>query len=69
MTAYIGFTGQDIYELILKFGRRASSNYARDLDISECLRDPESDDWWDVDIKHRTIWIQLERKSRLRTHT
>lgn len=60
MTAYIGFTGQDSYELTLKFGRKALSRYARDLDISDCLPDPESDGWWDVDIKHRTIWIQLD---------
>jgi len=60
MTAYIGKTGQDIYELTLRFGKKALSRYARDLDISECLPDSEHDDWWDVDINHRAIWIQLD---------
>ena len=60
MTAYIGVTGQDIYELTLKFGKKALSRYARDLDISECLPDPERHDWWDVDIKVRAIWVQLD---------
>ena len=60
MTAYIGATGQDIYELTLKFGSKALSRYARDLDISDCLPDPVSSDWWDADVKRRTIWIQLD---------
>ena len=60
MTAYIGVTGQDIYELTLKFGKKALSRYARNLDISECLPDPEIDDWWDIDVKHRAIWVQLD---------
>ena len=60
MTAYIGFTGQDLYELTLKFGKKALSRYARGLDISECLPSPESDEWWDVDIDRRTMWIQMD---------
>lgn len=59
MTAFIGFSGQDAYELTLNFGAKALSRYARDLDISECLPDTESDDWWDFDIARRTIFIQL----------
>ncbi len=60
MTAYIGPTGQDIYELTLKFGKKALSRYARGLDVTECLPSPESDNWWDVDIDRRTILIQLD---------
>ena len=60
MTVYIGPTGQDVFELTLKFGRKALSRYSRGLDISVCLPNPESDDWWEVDIKRRTIWIQLD---------
>jgi hypothetical protein len=60
MSAYMGPTGQDKYELILKFGKEALSRYARGLDISECVPSPESDDWWDVEIDRRTILIQLD---------
>jgi hypothetical protein len=60
MTTYMGPTGQDIYELTLKFGKKALSRYARGLDISECLPSPKIDNWWDVDIDRRTILIQLD---------
>lgn len=60
MVAYMGPTGQDIYELTLKFGKKALSRYARGLDISECVSGPESDNWLDVDIERRIILIQLD---------
>ncbi len=60
MSAYIGPVGQDKYELILKFGKKALSRYARGFDISECVPSPESDNWWEVEIDRRTILIQLD---------
>jgi hypothetical protein len=60
LAAYVGPTGQDKYELILKFGPEALSRYARDLDIAECLPDPASQSWWEVDIELRIIYIQLD---------
>jgi hypothetical protein len=60
MTAYTGISGQDIYQLTLIFGRKALSRFARDLDISVCFPDSDSEGWWDVDVERRTIWIQLD---------
>ena len=60
LLVYIGPAGQDKYELILKFGTKALSRYARGLDICECVPGAESDNWWDVDIDRRTMLIQLD---------
>ena len=60
MSAYMGPTGQDIYVLTLKFGKKALSRYARGLDISECVPSPERDNWWKVEIDRRTILIQWD---------
>ena len=60
LTAYIGRTGQDIYQLVLLFGPKALSRYARGLNILECIPDLENEDWWDVDIEQRILWLQLK---------
>jgi len=39
MRAYIGKDGQDMYDLILNFGRRSLSRHARGLDLQECVPD------------------------------
>ena len=49
MTAFIGLSGQDKYELTLKFGNKSLSKYARDLDISECVANPDNSNWFDID--------------------
>lgn len=60
MTAFIGISGQDKYELTLKFGNKALSKFARDLGITECVPNSENTDWFDIDIKGQTILIQLD---------
>lgn len=60
MTAFIGLSGQDKYELTLKFGKKSLSKYARHLDISECVPNPENNNWLDIDIERQEISIQLE---------
>jgi hypothetical protein len=42
LTAFTGLSGQEKYELTLKFGDKAVSRYARDLNISECLINSEN---------------------------
>lgn len=59
MTAFVGVDGQDKYELILQFGRKALSRYARGLDICECIPEPPSIDWFEIDTTEHKIWIQL----------
>lgn len=59
LTAYLGVTGQDKYNLTIHFGNKALSKYARGLDISECLPKPEEQDWFSVDIEQLKMEIQL----------
>jgi len=60
MSAYAGLSGQDLYELILYFGNKSLSRYARGLNITECLPSLESHDHFHVDIERRIISIQLD---------
>jgi len=55
LSTFIGLTGQDKYELTLKFGNKALSKYARDLDISECVPNSENKDWFHIDIERQKI--------------
>ena len=59
MTAFIGKTGQDKYELILRFGKESLSKYARDSEIIECIPKPEKNDWLNVDVINKQVTIQL----------
>lgn len=59
MTAYIGFDGQDKYELILNFGRKALSRYARGLDIKECIPPPTDSGWYEVDQINKVVIVNL----------
>jgi len=60
MTAFIGLSGQDKYELTLKFGNKALSKYVKGLEISECVPNPKNNNWFDIDIERRRISIQLD---------
>ena len=60
MTAFIGMTEQDKYELTLKFGKKALSRYAKGLDIIECVPNSENGNGFDIDIDKRKVVIQLE---------
>ena len=41
LKAFIGKDRQAEYELILKFGNKALSSYVRNLDIKECVPNPD----------------------------
>lgn len=58
--AFIGKDGQSEYGLILKFGKKALSRFARGLDIKECIPKQNIDDWFDIDIDNNIIELQLE---------
>ncbi len=59
LKAFIGKDGQTVYELTLKFGNKALSRYARNLDIKECVPNPDKQNWFDIDIERHKIEIQL----------
>jgi hypothetical protein len=60
MKAFVGKDGQTEYRLILKFGRKALSRYARDLDITECIPNADYEKWFTIDTDNKEIEIQLD---------
>ena len=60
LTAFLGQTGQDKYELILRFGRKALSRYARDMRIEECVPNSEDNSWLEIDAVNKKMVIQLD---------
>jgi len=60
MKAFAGKTGQDEYELILKFGPRALSRYAKNLNLEECLPNIKVRNWLTVEAMSKQIIVQLD---------
>ncbi len=60
LKAFIGKDGQTEYEMILKFGTKSLSRYARDLNIEECIPSPDKENWFTIDIDNKTIEVQLD---------
>ncbi|MBK9637241.1 MAG: hypothetical protein IPO63_05310 [Bacteroidetes bacterium] len=60
LKVFIGKDGQTEYELILKFGDKALSRFARDLDIKECMPNPNKQNWFHIDTRQNKIEIQLD---------
>jgi hypothetical protein len=59
VSAYFGKDGQDEYSMLIRFGSRSLSRYARGLDIKECVPSIEENDWYIIDEENKTITIQL----------
>jgi hypothetical protein len=60
LKAFIGKDGQTEYELKLKFGDKALSQYTRNLDIKECVPNPNKVNWFEIDISQKKIEILLD---------
>ncbi|MBE7169023.1 MAG: hypothetical protein INR73_00440 [Williamsia sp.] len=60
LVAFAGKTGQDKYELTLRFGRKALSRYARGLSIEECVPEAGNADWLDINPADRKMVAQLD---------
>lgn len=60
LKAFIGKDGQTEYELTLKFGNKALSRLARNLDIKECVPNPNKHNWFYIDTKQNKMEIQLD---------
>lgn len=60
LKAFIGKDGQKEYELTLKFGSKALSRFARNLDIKECVPNPGKPNWFNIDINLNKIEVQLD---------
>ena len=59
LKAFVGKDGQVLYNLTLKFGKKALSRFARNLDIVECIPLAEVQDWVSIDSSKKEIEIQL----------
>ncbi|MBO9204553.1 MULTISPECIES: hypothetical protein [Niastella] len=59
LQAYVGNDGGTKYKLILHFGPKALSRFARDLSIAECIPDTHASEWFTIDVQNQTIEIQL----------
>ena len=57
--AWMGFTGQDRYEMTIKLGPDSIENYTEGLSLIDCLPSEESLDWVVLDIEKKTIELQL----------
>jgi hypothetical protein len=60
MKAYVGSDGQTVYSLTLKFGIKALSRFARNLDIVDCIPQTDFENWFSVDTSKQEIEIQLD---------
>jgi len=57
--AYLGKDGQEQYTMMILFGNKALSRYARGLDIKNCIPEIEENDWYEIDTTNKKIIIQL----------
>lgn len=60
MHALVGKDGQTVYRLTLKFGTRALSRFARNLDIIGCIPQTDFEKWLKIDTVKREIEVQLD---------
>jgi hypothetical protein len=60
LKAFVGKDGQEEYELTLKFGVKALSRFARNLDIMVCIPNPDEKNWFKIDTEQRKIELQLD---------
>lgn len=58
--ACLGYDGQDEYEMTINFGQYSLRRYAKGTDLSECLPNEDTMDWISLDMKSKTIELQLK---------
>ena len=59
LTAFLGNDGQTKYDLTLKFGNISLTNYIKGMNLSECIPNSNSSDWFHIDISRNKIIVQL----------
>ncbi len=59
--AWIGKTGQDEYQAIIYFGKKALSRFTKESDLTDSIPEIESQiNWIEIDIKNKIINIRLD---------
>ena len=59
-TGWMGKSGQDAYQVTIKFGKHSLRRYAKGSSLIDCLPSEESMDWIDIDTTHHLISIELK---------
>lgn len=57
---WLGYDGQDEFEMTIKFGKYSLRRYAKGSDLRDCLPSEKSMDWINLDMKEKTIELQLK---------
>lgn len=57
--AWIGTTGQDRYQMIIKLGRCSRRKALKGFDLKKCLPDIAFEDWVEIDVKRCLIVVKL----------
>jgi hypothetical protein len=58
--AFLGYDGQDEYDMTINFGQYSLRRYAKGTNLSDCLPNEDTMDWVSLDIKSKTIELQLK---------
>lgn len=60
LKAWLGKTGQEVYDATVHFGKKAQSLYVRDLPLVNSIpTEEENSDWFTIDVRNRVIEIYL----------
>jgi hypothetical protein len=58
---YIGNTGQDIYEMKIKFGKLSIENYKNQKSLIECIpKNNENPNWIKINLENKKIEVELK---------
>jgi hypothetical protein len=57
--AWIGKTGQDEYNMTIRFGKYSLRRYAKGTNLIDCIPSEETMDWIDIDTENKIIEIRL----------
>jgi hypothetical protein len=58
--AWLGYDGQGEFEMTINFGQHSLKRYAKGSDLTDCLPSKYSMEWITLDIKRKTIELQLK---------
>ena len=59
-TAFIGYDGQDRFEMTIRLGKYALRRYAKGTSMVDCIPGEESMDWITLDVVNRKIEVRLK---------
>ncbi|MCH2231905.1 MAG: hypothetical protein MK105_16335 [Crocinitomicaceae bacterium] len=58
-TAWLGVSGQDVYEMTIKLGKKAQKNYSEGTSLNNCLPSSDSMNWVKLDCENKKIQVSL----------